>query len=200
MQAPVDINSENLPLLYGDFLCSKQISKIIYLDRDGVLLKPVIRGGEVSSARKSDEVEIYDDVLNFGKNAKIYGFTLVVISNQPDISRGISDLQFLEKTNQKINEVIPIDYYIYCPHQAAVMCRCRKPESGMIKLFRSFLARDVNEVFIGDRQVDYECAKAVGIKFILRKQKYNQSNNSIFNLHKIPTIDNLDEIWNFLGV
>jgi len=187
------------PLVYLNFLSSEKIDKVIYLDRDGVLLKPVIREEEISSARIKLEVCIYDDVETFGREAKSLGYTLVVVSNQPDISRGIVSKTFLKWTNRKLSEVIPIDYYIYCTHQASMNCMCRKPKIGMISYFRSIhMSKGASEIMVGDRIVDYQLAQKIGIDFILRNQTYNCSIDSAVNFLNVPRINNLNDIWTII--
>jgi len=162
------------PILIENCNSLSYSNKIIYLDRDGVLIEPVIRGENVSSARCVEEIKIYNDAISFCKKVKDIGYSLIVISNQPDLSRKIINLNFIEETNILISNVIDIDYFIYCPHQKEEKCSCRKPKPGMINFFRKKYAHKIDkEIMVGDRMVDYECAKEANINFILRRQPYS---------------------------
>ena len=162
------------PVLIRKKRKNKASRNIVYLDRDGVLLEPVIRGENVSSARCPEEIKLYDDTIVFCEKLKIMGFTLVVVSNQPDLSRGLINLNFLNYTNKIITKSIDIDFFIYCPHQEIEQCSCRKPKTGMITYFRSnYCATPSREIMVGDRAVDFDCAKSAEIEFILKQQSYS---------------------------
>lgn len=148
----------------------------VLLDRDGVLLDVVIRGGsEVSSARGWDEVRIKNDIsLNdwceFGSN-----MNLAVVSNQPDISRGLITESFLYKVSRNIFLRTGISVFYYCPHQRSDKCSCRKPSCEMGKaLMREF---DVDHKrllgMVGDRSADYGFAQRLDIPFFLKVDSHN---------------------------
>jgi D-glycero-D-manno-heptose 1,7-bisphosphate phosphatase len=166
-----------LPIIIRPFN-KKYTSNIIYLDRDGVLLEPIIRGDKVSSARCQEEIKLCSDAIIFCRKLKSLGFTLVVVSNQPDLSRRLINLEFLRYTNEIISNSIDIDFYIYCPHQDYEQCSCRKPKPGMIKYFRTeYCPIPTREIMVGDRIVDFDCANSLKIDFILKQQPYTFLDN-----------------------
>jgi D-glycero-D-manno-heptose 1,7-bisphosphate phosphatase len=178
----------------------KSNDKLIYLDRDGVLIEPILRNGIVSSARTVAEIKLCNDAIYFCGKLNSAGYTLIVVSNQPDISRGLIDLEFIFQTNNIINKYINIDFYLYCPHQDFEKCLCRKPKPGMINYFRNnYSPTPAKEIMIGDRIVDYECAKSAGINFLLKCQPYSFLGDGKRLLDYQYSFDNLFDASNFIN-
>ena len=187
------------PILIRNTKSFYSSNKLIYLDRDGVLLEPVMRGNNVSSARCIDEIKICSDAAYFCEKLNSAGYSLIVISNQPDIGRGLIDLDFIYQTNKIISKNIDIDFYLYCPHQHFEECICRKPKPGMINYFRAtFCPKPTREIMVGDRVIDYDCAVAADIEFFLKCQPYTffgdgkRLMNYKFSFNNL--IDAIDEI------
>ena len=152
-----------------------QFDKTIFLDRDGTIIDSILRKGKISSINKLSELKFkkYVASLNFIKSH--FSFNLVLISNQPDISRKIISLDFIKNTNTRILNKINFDHIYICPHLKSDNCQCRKPNTLMIKEFLKKYNQNINNcMFIGDRDPDYFCAKKLKMKFILFKNIYNQ--------------------------
>ena len=146
----------------------------LYLDRDGILNEAVIRGAAISSPRNMKEFKISSDIVALTSPNIIKNWNLVIVTNQPDISRGLIDLNFVDEINSKIIAILPINVVYVCPHQHEDACSCRKPKIGMIEQFRlDYPDIKGNELFIGDRESDFECTQKAQIPFILRKRDYN---------------------------
>ena len=198
MAFPFDVT----PLSFKTNKNSSQIDRVIYLDRDGVLLAPIMRGDIVSSARSIEEIKLCDDAVQLCAGLKRMGYGLIVVSNQPDLSRGLINVKFLELTNQAIKKEVDIDYFLYCPHQDSDRCNCRKPRLGMIEFFRlQNRQRLSEEVMIGDRVVDYDCALAAKIPFLLKRQPYSFNGDGIRLMNRAPAFSNLvDALGYFKGL
>ena len=148
----------------------------LYLDRDGVINKAVIRAKEISSPRNMKELKISNDLISLNSHNILKNWNLVIITNQPDLSRGLIDLNFVKKINKKINSILPINIVYVCPHIKEDRCLCRKPEIGMIHKFRTDNPKMIrSELFIGDRKSDLQCAINANIPFILRERTYNKN-------------------------
>ena len=146
----------------------------LYLDRDGVLNEAVIRGSEISSPRNLKELKISSDIFALASPNIVRNWNLVIITNQPDISRGLINLTFVDEINNKIVSILPINVVFACPHQRKDACSCRKPKIGMIEQFRlDYPDIKGKELFVGDRKSDFECTQKAQIPFILRKRDYN---------------------------
>ena len=147
----------------------------LYLDRDGVLNDAVIRGSEISSPRNMKELKISNDIIALTSPNIVKNWNLVIVTNQPDISRGLIDINFVDEINSKIIAILPINVVYVCPHQREDACSCRKPKIGMIEQFRlDYPMIKGNELFIGDSDADYYCAKNSNIPFILIRNFYNE--------------------------
>jgi D-glycero-D-manno-heptose 1,7-bisphosphate phosphatase len=154
----------------------------IYLDKDGVLNTALRRANKLSSPRRMKEVRIkkdLTDIFNFS-NKK---FNLVIISNQPDLTRGLVGENFLRKNVDEISNYLPIDQALFCPHTENMGCHCRKPKTGLIKEFRRLFPHNhKKELFIGDQVTDERCAFKLGIPFIKVDKPLSLHNNIILSL------------------
>jgi D-glycero-D-manno-heptose 1,7-bisphosphate phosphatase len=152
----------------------------VFLDRDGVLNRPVVRDGRPYPPTRPEEVELYDDVLEGCRRLKNAGFLLVVVSNQPDVGRRTQSRAAVESINKKLADAIPqIDHFEICFHageEYGEPCACRKPKPGM--LFHAAQLMRINlggSFMIGDRWRDIECAKAAGCRAIFIDHHYMEA-------------------------
>ncbi len=151
----------------------------LYLDKDGVLNKAIRRFGKLSSPRKLDEIIVKRDLDNIKHFAKKKRFNLVIISNQPDISRKHINQEFLLKNIALISKRLPISTAVICPHIAEQDCSCRKPKTGLILKFRKLFPNcHRKELFIGDQEKDEKCSGKLNIPFI-------RVRNSLLDTNKI---------------
>ena len=144
--------------------------KYIFLDRDGVLNKKMPKAKYVT---KWSEWEWRKGSLEALKLLKDKGYKVIIISNQPGISRGMMSEKNLAKIHsnmikdvKKIGAQIESIYICKCNWNDG--CDCRKPKPGMI--FNAQYDHDINlsrTYFIGDDQRDMEAAKSAGCKQFL---------------------------------
>jgi len=69
----------------------------LYLDRDGILNESVIRGTAIFSPRNMKELKISSDIIALTSPNIVKNWNLVIVTNQPDISRGLIDLNFVDE-------------------------------------------------------------------------------------------------------
>jgi len=147
---------------------------IIFLDRDGVLNEAVHRGPEVSSPRNIKELKLSGDISALASHNILKDWSLVIITNQPDLSRGLIDLNLVEEINNRIISIVPINEIYICPHQRTENCNCRKPKIGLFEQFCSYhLKAKGAKIMVGDSESDLEFSIKAKIPFILRKRCYN---------------------------
>lgn len=152
----------------------------LYLDKDGVLNVALIRSGKLSSPRKLDEIYLKKDLSDIENFANKNHYNLIMVSNQPDLSRNLIDLKFLRENINKIKSKLDLSIAIICPHVESENCNCRKPKIGMIHTYRKlFPNKYKKELFIGDQESDYLCSINLGIKFI--KVNSSTSNSNFIN-------------------
>ncbi|MBI4056614.1 MAG: HAD-IIIA family hydrolase [Elusimicrobia bacterium] len=159
----------------------------LFIDRDGILNHAVTRGTEISSPRSMEEFKITEDIEALVPISR--DWNLVVITNQPDITRGLIDDKLLRHFHERFLKHVSLNVVYACPHLKTDGCGCRKPAIGMIQKFRKdFPEAQKKEWFVGDGQRDKECAAAAHMPFILRKRPYN--------LDLVPSTQFvIDQLW-----
>ena len=158
-----------------------QVSRrAVFLDRDGVLNRPVIRDGLPFPPADLEGFELYPGVAEGCLQLKEAGFLLIVITNQPDVGRGTQSRETVEAMHAKLRNDIPaIDDIEVCWHAGARRsdpCDCRKPKPGM--LFRAAANHQIDlqgSFVIGDRWRDVDCARAAGCRAIFIDHGYRET-------------------------
>jgi len=139
--------------------------RAVFLDRDGVINRAIVRNGKSFPPGSLDEVEILSGVKFALDNLKIAGYFLIVVTNQPDVATGKTSKLVVDQINSYLANSLPIDEFRTCYHNDKDGCQCRKPLPGAlldaaieyhIDLKRSFM--------IGDRWRDIESGAAAGCK------------------------------------
>lgn len=144
--------------------------RAVFLDRDGVINRALIREGKPSPASSLTEFEILPGVVEACARLKQAGFLLVVATNQPDVGRGTLRLEVVESIHARMCSVLPIDRVEVCYHpgQGASNCDCRKPRPGMLRRAALELDLDLRASWmVGDRWRDIDCGQAAGCRTIL---------------------------------
>ena len=140
---------------------------IVFLDRDGVILKPIEKEGKGYAISEVTEIEYYPDVKSSFIELKTIAEFIFVITNQPDLHTGQLTIENLREIHSQILTDLPITEIFFCPHISTHYCNCRKPKTG---LFHS--ARDrwkiTNSDFwmVGDRDSDIQAGQKFGCKTI----------------------------------
>ena len=149
--------------------------KAVFLDRDGVINHAIIREGKAYSPRTRDEFRIIEGAASAVRALQDAGFKVLVVTNQPDIARGLLSAADLDWMTDQVLSETNVDEVLVCPHDDHHDCSCRKPQPGMllegaarwdIDLTRSFM--------VGDGWKDMEAGKKAGCTCILIDAPYNQ--------------------------
>jgi D-glycero-D-manno-heptose 1,7-bisphosphate phosphatase len=179
--APVRKSSvvENKPDEVGKHDLAESEKNCVFLDRDGVLNEPVVRDGLPYPPAMAEQVHIYDDVVGGCKRLKAAGFLLVVITNQPDVGRGLQTRAAVDRINQKLATAIPLlDRFETCFHAGekyGQSCQCRKPKPGMLYQAAKLMNINLSQSFVvGDRWRDVGCAKAAGCRSVFIEHGYSE--------------------------
>jgi D-glycero-D-manno-heptose 1,7-bisphosphate phosphatase len=146
----------------------------IFFDRDGVLNTIVERDGKPASPRNPDELVIVQEAPLVIAEARARGFQIFVVTNQPDVSRGLMSDSALDAIHAKLAASLDIDEIAACRHDNADDCTCRKPKPGLILGLAA--AHDVElaaSFMIGDQDRDITCGKAAGVRTVLLSRPYN---------------------------
>jgi D-glycero-D-manno-heptose 1,7-bisphosphate phosphatase len=154
--------------------------RAVFLDRDGVLNRPVVRNGQPLPPARVEDFELYGDVADGCARLKAAEFLLVVITNQPDVGRGTQSREAVEAMHVKMQSALPsLDRIEICYHAGeryGESCDCRKPLPGMILRAAAELKIDLCASYvIGDRWRDINCARAAGCRAIFIERGYGES-------------------------
>lgn len=147
------------------------MKKILFLDRDGVI------NIDHSYVYKIEDFEWIPGIFEGLKKAVKDGYECIIVTNQSGVARGYfteDDVQKLQKYIEEsfAAEDIPLLGYYYCPHlpDAPIskynkVCKCRKPEPGMLLQAMKDISVDKNQSFlIGDSKRDIVAANRAGIR------------------------------------
>jgi D-glycero-D-manno-heptose 1,7-bisphosphate phosphatase len=154
--------------------------RAVFLDRDGVLNRPVIRDGLPFPPGNIEEFQLYPDVVEGCRQLKEAGFLLIVVTNQPDVGRGTQSCESVESIHAKLREALPsLDGIEVCFHAGAdhgEPCDCRKPKPGMLLRAAGAHGIDLKRSFlIGDRWRDVDCAHAAGCSAVFIDRGYREN-------------------------
>ncbi len=151
--------------------------RAVFLDRDGVLNRAVVREGRPYPPASVAEVEILPGVVEALRELKEAGFVLIVVSNQPDVARGTIPMETVEAINAYLAERLPLDHFIMCYHDSSDGCDCRKPRPGMLLAGAREFGVDLTSSFmVGDRWRDVEAGITAGCKTIFIDYGYDEKN------------------------
>lgn len=101
------------------------------------------------------------------------GFTVVVVSNQSGLARGLFDREALRAIHREMHRQVEavggrISGVFVCPHGPQEGCGCRKPRPGLLKdVERALGLPVVGAPLIGDKPEDLEAARRAGCEPIL---------------------------------
>jgi D-glycero-D-manno-heptose 1,7-bisphosphate phosphatase len=138
-----------------------------------VLNEVVPRDGQPGSPRRFGELALVSD-LDVVNGLRGAGYRVFVITNQPDLSRGLTSPGEMDRIHGAITDRIRVDEVRVCPHDDADGCQCRKPLPGMLMDLASRWNVDLTRSFvIGDTWRDAEAARAAGCASILIARAYN---------------------------
>lgn len=153
------------------------MSKAVFLDRDGVLNRTIFRDGKPRAPYKLEDFFLFDDVPEAIELFRNNNFTLIVVTNQPDVARGWVSREAVDAVNNRLRELIPVDDIKVCFHDTKENCLCRKPKPGMLLEAASERSIDLVASFmIGDRHSDIEAGIAAGCRTVLIGEGDHSSN------------------------
>jgi D-glycero-D-manno-heptose 1,7-bisphosphate phosphatase len=146
----------------------------VFLDRDGTVIE------ERGYLDRLDLLELFPWTIDAIRLLNRAGLAAVVVTNQSAIGRGVIVETFLHSVHDAIDARLNaggarMEAYYFCPHHPDAelapyrqVCRCRKPQPGMIERACHELELDpTRSVMVGDRWLDVACGKAAGTRTVL---------------------------------
>ena len=154
--------------------------RAVFLDRDGVINRAVLREGKPYPPSSLAELEILPDVPEALARLHATGFRLIVVTNQPDVARGTQAREVVEAMHATLlAHGLPIDSFQVCYHDDAHDCTCRKPSPGLLLAAAWEENLDLATSFIvGDRWRDIEAGRRAGCTTVFINYHYAEGKPS----------------------
>jgi D-glycero-D-manno-heptose 1,7-bisphosphate phosphatase len=145
----------------------------VFLDRDGVIVEAIIRDGKPYPPRSADQMRIVTDAQAAVLDLKAAGFLVIVVTNQPDVARGVQKRAEVEHMHMALRHELAIDDVLACLHDDGDSCSCRKPKPGLLVTACVRYGLDLDCSFmVGDRWRDIDAGHAAGCSTVLIDQGY----------------------------
>jgi len=148
----------------------------VFLDRDGVLNKVLIRDGLPFGPMTLAEFALVENAAADVRRLKAAGYAVFVATNQPELARGRLAPEALAAMHAKLRAEVPVDAIYVCPHDDADRCACRKPAPGLLLSAAREHGIDLGRSFmVGDRWRDVEAGRAAGCRTVLVEMGYRET-------------------------
>jgi D-glycero-D-manno-heptose 1,7-bisphosphate phosphatase len=154
----------------------------VFIDRDGTLIE------EAGYLNHLDRLVFFSYSVDAVRQLNRGGFSVVVITNQAGIARGIVPPSFLATAHRHISARLEaggarVDGYYHCPHHPDGIveglrrsCDCRKPQPGLLLRAAADLDIDLARSFtVGDRWQDLQAGRAAGTGAVLVRTGYGKA-------------------------
>jgi D-glycero-D-manno-heptose 1,7-bisphosphate phosphatase len=142
---------------------SSQISKLVVLDRDGV----INQDSDTYIKAPEEWVPIAGSLEAIAK-LNHAGFCILVATNQSGLARGLFSIDAVNAMHRKMRRELAvlgaqIEAIFFCPHGPDEGCNCRKPRPGLLEDIERRLDINLSGIpIIGDSYRDIQAATAVG--------------------------------------
>ncbi len=144
------------------------MQRSVLLDRDGTLVTTYPQDGLPDRGpRTSDQIVLLPGVFDGCRRLKDAGYLLILITNQPDIVRGLTTEPEQMAINRALAHVLQLNDVYMCPHDGD-WCACRKPRPGLI--WAAAVAHELTLAqcwMIGNSDNDYNAAISAGVTPLL---------------------------------
>jgi len=148
--------------------------KAIFFDRDGTLIKSNLSSDKKPIAIKNlSELKLFPSVKKILKKLN-KEFLIFIITNQPDVYRGINTKKNVIEINNYLKKILPIKkiYTCFC---SSKNCTFRKPNPGMMIDASKKYNIDLKKSYVvGDRWKDIDAGHKVRCKTIFINKDYEE--------------------------
>jgi histidinol-phosphate phosphatase family protein len=154
------------------------LSRFVFLDRDGTLVR------DVGYPHRIEDYELLPGVPAALDALRAAGFRLAIVTNQSGIGRGRFGRADFERFQARLLEDlgaagISITATLMCPHAPEDACACRKPAPGLLERAREELGADLAASWvIGDSERDVELARRARCRGAVRIRPDPRSGSS----------------------
>lgn len=142
----------------------------------------VFRDGGAFSPLRLEEFRIRKEFIDFYSTISERGSNLFIVSNQPDIARKRMSEADLQAMTSVMERSFRFKEILYCRHDVADNCDCRKPQPGMINTLISKYSLWREEcLIVGDSWKDVAAGRNAGIKTVFLEGDYNKGTSTDFD-------------------
>lgn len=119
----------------------------LFISRDGVI-NVAIEGGVTHRTQLEFIPGSLDTIAALSRK----GFSIIMLTHQPGLSRGLFDLDELEAIHAKIVDGIEnrggeVTAIFYCPHDESDGCYCIPPKTGLLDVVQMELDCDIDGAY-----------------------------------------------------
>lgn len=164
---------------------------LVFLDRDGTLIDTVNTSDVPGSITNLNDLNFRPGAVESCLRLRDAGHVLILVTNQPDIARGIVSYEDVARINEYVKNSCGINQVMMCPHDDEDLCDCRKPKIGMLTRAATDygIALNLNSVIFGDRWRDIDCGRAAGITAIHVDGGHQEPLRSLPHYHASSMVD-----------
>lgn len=156
--------------------------RAVFLDRDGVINRALVRDGKPYPPSSLAELETLPGVGEALQSLHEAGFVLIVVTNQPDVARGTTPRATVDAINNALAARLPITEFRTCFHDSQDGCDCRKPRPGALLAAARDHGIDLAASFmVGDRWRDTEAGASAGCKTFFVDYAYDEQQPAAFD-------------------
>ena len=149
--------------------------RAVFLDRDGVVNRAFVREGKPYPPDTLSDLRILPGVREACRKLREAGFALILVTNQPDIARGLVSAGQVGEINARLRRYLRLDDIRVCPHDDADHCNCRKPRPGLLEEAAQTWNIDLPASYmVGDRWRDIETGHRAGCRSIFVDHGYRE--------------------------
>jgi len=167
--------------------------KLVILDRDGV-----INEDSDEFIKSPDEWHAIPGSLEAIARLNRAGYSVIVITNQSGLARGLFDIETLNAIHDKMHKQLAalsgyVESILFCPHRAEDNCDCRKPKAGLYLDLQTRLNFSLSGVpSVGDSLRDMQAAREVGaLPVLVKTGKGERTLANAIGLDNVPVYDDL---------
>jgi D-glycero-D-manno-heptose 1,7-bisphosphate phosphatase len=145
------------------------MKRAVFLDRDGVINRAAAEGDYIL---RWDDFHFLPGVAEAISSLQRAGWSVIVVTNQRCVGKGLLVIAELEAIHQKMNEELAkaganLEGIYYCPHEEEPPCDCRKPASGMfLRAAREHQIDLSASWMVGDSESDIRAGKRAGCRTV----------------------------------
>jgi D-glycero-D-manno-heptose 1,7-bisphosphate phosphatase len=141
-----------------------------------VLNATVMRAGRPSAPTTLEEFDILPGVPDALRRLSAARYLLVVVTNQPDVPRGLVAREAVEDMHARLYRALPLDDIKACYETEHAASTCYKPKAGMLLAAARERSIDLSRSYmVGDRWRDIGAGKAAGCFTIFIDRGYDEA-------------------------